>query len=125
MTDMVKWLDKLEDAGSKAVEQAKPPRPAPKLERVCVTLRYSDVETCDPGSARYGWFYVEDGVLHMTDEAANAMKGADDRPVTVVLEQGSNARAIAASLTKNRSRGNRPSGFERGSLRYPPGRYGC
>jgi hypothetical protein len=102
-----------------------PPRPAPKLERVCVTTRYADPDIGDPGAARYGWFYVEDGTLHMTDEAGNPLKSEADRPVTVALDEGSDARAIAASLTKNRGRGDRPSGFERGPLRYPPGRYGC
>jgi hypothetical protein len=122
---MAKWLDKLEDAGRKAVADAKPPRPAPKLECVVVTTRYADPETGDPGAARYGFYYVEDGILHMTDAAGNALRGEDDRPVTVTFEDGSDARAIAASLTRRRSGSNRPSGFERGPLRYPPGRYGC
>jgi hypothetical protein len=122
---MAKWLDRLEDAGRKAVEQAKPPRPAPKLERVVVTTRYADPETGDPGAARYGWFYVDDGILHMVDQAGNPLRGEDDRPVTVVLDDSSaDPRAIAASLTRKRG-GSRTTGFEPGPLPYPPGRYGC
>jgi hypothetical protein len=121
---MAKWLDRLEDAGRKAVEQAKPPRPAPELQRVVVTTRYADLETDDPGAARYGWFYVEDGVLHMTDAAGNALRSEDDRPVTVALEAGVDPRGVAASLTKNRARGSGVTGFEPGPLRYPPGKAG-
>jgi hypothetical protein len=62
--------------------------------------------------------------LHITDAAGNALRGDDDRPVTVTLDDASNARLIAASLTKKRG-GSRTTGFERGPLRYPPGRYGC
>jgi hypothetical protein len=123
---MAKWLDKLEDAGRKAVADARPPRPKPEIQRVAVTMRYADPETGDPGAARYGWFYVEDGMLHMVDEAGNPLGGENDREIMVALEAGSDARAIAAALTKNRSRGDRVNGFEPGvPLRYPPGRYGC
>jgi hypothetical protein len=121
---MAKWLDRLEDAGRKAVEQAKPPRPAPELQRVVVTTRYADPETGDPGAARYEWFYVENGILHMTDQAGNALRGEDDRPVTVALEHDSDARAIAASLTKRRGSGSGLTGFEPGPLRYQSGKYG-
>jgi hypothetical protein len=116
---MAKWLDRLEDAGRKAVEQAKPPRPAPKLERVVTTTRYADPENGDPGAARYGWFYVEDGHLQMTDELGNP-KGAP-----VALDQGADPRSVAAALTKSQARGDAKNGFEPGPLRYPPGRYGC
>jgi hypothetical protein len=122
---MTKWLDQLEDAGRRAVADAKPTRTRPEIQRVCVTTRCADPDSGDPGAARYGWFYVEDGTLHMVDEAGNALKGEDDLPVTVALEDGSDPRAIAASLTKSRSRSGRLSGFERGPLQYPPGRYGC
>jgi hypothetical protein len=122
---MAKWLDRLEDAGRKAVADSKPPRKIPELQRVVVTIRYADPESGDPGAARYGWFYVEDGTLHMTDEAGNALKGEDDRTVTVALGEGTDPRAVAASLTKTRSSAGRLSGFERGPLRYPPGKVGC
>jgi hypothetical protein len=115
---MAKWLDKLEDVGRKVVADAKPPRPAPKLERVCVTMRYADEETGDPGEARHGWFFVEDATLHLCDENGTVLK-------TVALGEGANPRSVAASLTKRRARGDALNGFERGPLRYPPGRYGC
>jgi hypothetical protein len=98
--------------------------PAPKLERVVVTTRYADPESGDPGAARYGWSYVEDGVLHITDAAGNALRGDDDRPVTVTLDDASNARLIAASLTKKRG-GSRTTGFERGPCGIRQGAMGA
>jgi hypothetical protein len=115
----MKWLDRLEEAGRKAVEDARPPRGKPSVERVCVTTRPSDPEAGDPGAARYGWYYVEGDRLTMCDEAGTPLKSESGRPVTVVLEDGADPRAIAASLTKRRSRGDGLSGFERGPLRYP------
>jgi hypothetical protein len=65
---MAKWLDRLEDVGRKVVADAKPPRPKPELQRVVVTTRHADPESGDPGAGRYGWFYVEDGILYMVSD---------------------------------------------------------
>jgi hypothetical protein len=71
---MAKWLDRLEDAGRKAVADSKPPRPAPKVERVTVTVQYPDPETDFPGSVRFGYFTVEDNLLTMCDENGTPLK---------------------------------------------------
>jgi hypothetical protein len=115
----MKWLEKLEDVGRQVVEDARPPRPAPKVERVCVTTRHADPDSGDPGAARYGWFFVDGDLLTICDEAGNALQSEDGRPVTVTLDEGVDARSVAASLTKARSRGDKMNGFERGPLRYP------
>jgi hypothetical protein len=121
---MAKWLQNLEDAGRRAVADSKPPKPPAKIEEVVVTIRPASEDGSDPGSARVGKFFVQDGELHVLDELGSPLKDAHDRPVVVQLQEGDSPRAIAASLTKKRG-GSRTTGFERGPLRYPPGRYGC
>jgi hypothetical protein len=48
----------------------------------------------------------------MTDAADNALKGGDDRPITAMIEDGTDARAIASSLTYYRT----PDGFRCGGM---------
>jgi hypothetical protein len=122
---MAGWIDKLETHGRQAAKKKKkqPAKPKPKVERVIVTIRPSDPETGDPGSARFGYYTLsEDGLLlTMTDENGAALKGDQDQLITVTLEHTSDARAIAASLTRKRARGSGMRGFEKGALRYPDG----
>jgi hypothetical protein len=98
---MAKWLERLEDVGRKAVQDSKPARSKPEIQRVVVTTRYSDRDSGDPGAARSGFYYVEYGVLHMVDEAGNPLKNKEGREITVALEVESDARAVAASLLSN------------------------
>jgi hypothetical protein len=114
---MPKWLDRLEDAGRKAVADSKLPRPAPKVERVIVTTRTSDPDSGDPGSANIGYYIVEDGLLTLTDQSGTPLKTEGDKPITAIIEPGVDPRAVAASLTYRRAR-NTIDGFNR-RLVYP------
>jgi hypothetical protein len=113
------WIDKLETHGRKAAKEKQPAKPKPKVERVIVTIRPSDPETGDPGSARIGYYTVEGELLTMTDENGTPIKTDRDELVTAVLEPGTDARAIAGVLTRRRARGSGMRGFEKGALRYP------
>jgi hypothetical protein len=113
------WIDKLETHGRQAAKAKKPAKPKPKVERVIVTIRPSDPETGDPGSARIGYYTVEGELLTLTDENGTAIKNDRGDPVTATLESPGDARAIASVLTRKRSRGSGMRGFEKGALRYP------
>jgi hypothetical protein len=115
------WIDKLETHGRQAAKKKQPAKPRPKVERVIVTIRPSDPETGDPGSARFGYYTVEGELLTMTDENGTPIKNDRDETVTAVLEHGSDARAIASVFTRKRARGSGMRGFEKGALRYPDG----
>ena len=115
------WIDKLETHGRKAAKEKKPAKPKPKVERVIVTIRPSDPETGDPGSARFGYYTVDGELLTMTDENGTPIKNDRDQMITAVLESPSDAHAVASVLTRKRSRGSGMRGFERGALKYPDG----
>jgi hypothetical protein len=118
---MGSWIDKLETHGRKAAKEKRPARPKAKVERVICTIRPSDPETGDPGSARFGYYTVEGELLTMTDENGTPLKNDQDQMITAVLASPSDARAIAGVLTRNRSRGSGMRGFEKGALKYPDG----
>ena len=118
---MGSWIDKLETHGRKAAKEKKPAKPKPKVERVIVTIRPSDPETGDPGSARFGYYTVDGELLTMTDENGTPIKNDQDQMITAVLESPTTAHAVASVLTRNRSRGSGMRGFEKGALRYPDG----
>jgi hypothetical protein len=115
------WINDLSDHAARSAKKKQPAKPRPKVERVIVTIRPSDPETGDPGSARFGYYTVEGDLLTMTDENGTPIKNGRDEMITAVLEDGSDARAIASVLTRNRSRGSGMRGFEKGALRYPDG----
>jgi hypothetical protein len=112
------WIDKLESHGRQAAKKKQPARPQLKIERVIVTIRPSDPDSGDPGSARFGYYTVEGDLLTMTNEAGVPLKNDRDELVTATLEEGSDARAIASVLTRKRARGSGMRGFEKGALRY-------
>jgi hypothetical protein len=112
---MSSWIDRLESHGRKAAKKKQPAKPKPKVERVIVTIRPSDPETGDPGSARIGYYTVDGDLLTLCDENGTPIKNDQDQMITATLEHPSDAHGVAASLTRNRSRG----GFEKGALRYP------
>ena len=114
------WIDKLESHGRKAAKEKQPAKPKPKVERVIVTIRTSDPETGDPGSARIGYYTVEGQLLTLTDERGTPIKNDQDQMITAVLESPTTAHAVASVLTRNRSRGSGMRGFEKGALKYPP-----
>jgi len=118
---MGSWIDKLETHGRKAAKEKQPAKPKPKVERVIVTIRPSDPETGDPGSARFGFYTVEGELLTMTDENGTPIKIDQDKMITAVLESPSDAHGVAASLVRRRARGDGMRGFEKGALRYPDG----
>jgi hypothetical protein len=118
---MGSWIDKLETHGRKAAKEKRPAKPKPKVERVIVTIRPSDPETGDPGSARIGYYTVEGELLTMCDENGAPLKTDHDQMITAVLESPSDAHAVASVLTRKRSRGSGMRGFEKGALRYPDG----
>jgi hypothetical protein len=49
---MASWIDDLAGHAAKSAKKKQPAKPKPKVERVNVTIRPSDPETGDPGSAR-------------------------------------------------------------------------
>ena len=118
---MVGWIDKLESHGRQAAKKKQPPKPKPKVERVIVTIRPSDPETGDPGSARFGYYTVEGDLLTLTDENGTPIKTDQDKMITAELESPSDAHGVAASLTRNRARGGGMRGFGKGPLRHPDG----
>jgi hypothetical protein len=89
-----------------------------RRQRVIVTIRPGDPETGDPGSARFGYYTVDGELLTMTDENGTPIKNDQDQMITVVLEHAGDAHGVAASLTRNRSRGSGMRGFSKGPLRY-------
>jgi hypothetical protein len=91
---MGSWIDKLETHGRKAAKEKQPARPKAKVERVICTIRPSDPETGDPGSARFGYYTVDGELLTMTDENGTPIKTERGDLVTAVLENGSDAGAI-------------------------------
>jgi hypothetical protein len=115
------WIDKLESHAAKSAKEKKPAKPKPKVERVIVTIRPSDPETGDPGSARFGYYFVEGDLLTMCDENGSPIKTDQDKLITVVLENAGDAHGVAASLVRKRARGDGMRGFEKGALRYPGG----
>ena len=106
---------------AKSAKAKKPAKPKPKVERVNVTIRPSDPETGDPGSARFGYYFVEGDLLTMCDENGSPLKTDQDKLITTVLASPSDAHGVAASLTRKRARGDGMRGFEKGALRYPDG----
>jgi hypothetical protein len=118
---MASWIDDLAGHAAKSAKAKKPAKPKPKIERVIVTIRPSDPETGDPGSARFGYYTVEGELLTLCDENGTPIKNSQDQMITAVLEHPSDAHGVAASLTRNRSRGSGMRGFEKGALRYPDG----
>jgi hypothetical protein len=118
---MGSWIDKLETHGRKAAVEKKPAKPKPKVERVIVTIRPGDPETGDPGSARFGYYFVEGDLLTMCSEDGAPIKTDRDEMITAVLEHPSDAHGVAAVLTRKRARGSGMRGFERGALKYPDG----
>ena len=92
-----------------------------RRQRVILTIRPADPETGDPGSARFGYYTVDGELLTMTDENGTPIKNDQDQMITAVLESPSDAHGVAASLTRNRSRGSGMRGFGKGPLRYPDG----
>ena len=112
------WIDKLESHGRKAAKEKRPAKPKPVVCQVIVTTRPSDPDSGDPGSARIGYYTVEGELLTLTDERGT-LKNDQDQMITAVLESLSDAHAVAAVLTRKRSRGNGLRGFEKGTLRYP------
>ena len=118
---MAGWIDKLETHGRQAAKKKQPAKPKPKVERVIVTIRPSDPETGDPGSARIGYYFVEGELLTMCDENGTAIKTDQDRMITATLEHPSDAHGVAASLVRKRARGSGMRGFGKGPLRYPDG----
>jgi len=114
---MARWLDKLEDAGRKAVEDARPPRPAPEIHRIIVGTRQSDPESGDPGAAKVGHYVVEDDLLTLTDENGTPLQTDSGRPITAKVKDGVDPRAIASSLVYRRAR-DPTDGFNR-RLDYP------
>jgi hypothetical protein len=114
---MAKWLDRLEDAGRKAVEQAKPPRPAPEIHRIIVSTRPSDPESGDPGSAKIAYWTLEGDLVTLVDENGTPLRSEGDRLITAIVEPGADARAVASSLVYRRARGDRGN-FNR-RLDYP------
>jgi hypothetical protein len=115
------WIDKLESHGRQAAKKKRPAKPKPKVERVIVTIRPSDPETGDPGSARFGYYFVAGEFLTLCDENGTPIKNDQDQMITAVLESPSDAHGVAASLTRNRARGSGMRGFGKGPLRYPDG----
>ena len=115
---MGSWIDKLETHGRKAAKEKQPAKPKPQIQRVIVTIRPSDPETGDPGSARIGYYTVEGELLTLCNEAGAPLKNDQDQMITAVLEHPSDAHGVAASLVRNRCRGNGMRGFEKGALRY-------
>ena len=113
------WIDKLESHAAKSAKEKKPAKPKPKVERVIVTIRPSDPDSGDPGSARIGYYTVEGELLTLTDERGT-LKNDQDQMITAVLESPTTAHAVASVLTRNRSRGSGMRGFEKGALKYPP-----
>ncbi len=109
---MARWLDRLEDHGTKAVREARKRRLRPKVQEVIVTVRQSD--DSDPGEVAIGHYVVEDGQLLLTDENGLALEGAK----AVALENPEAARSVAANLTQKRWRETR-GGFNR-RLDYRP-----
>ena len=118
---MSSWIDDLAGHASRSAKKKQPAKPKPKVERVIVTIRPSDPETGDPGSARFGWYFVEGEFLTMCSEDGAPIKTERGDLVTAVLEHPSDAHGVAASLTRNRARGSGMRGFEKGALRYPDG----
>jgi hypothetical protein len=116
---MAGWIDKLETHGRQAAKKKQPAKPKPTVERVIVTIRPSDPETGDPGSARFGFYTVVGELLTMCDENGTPIKNDQDQMITATLERPSDAHGVAASLTRKRSRGSGMRGFEKGALRYP------
>jgi hypothetical protein len=115
---MAGWIDKLESHGRQDAKKKQPAKPRPKVERVIVTIRPSDPDSGDPGSARFGYYTVEGELLTMTDENGTPIKNDRDEMITAVLASPSDAHAVASVLTRNRSRGGGMRGFEKGALRY-------
>src|SRR6516165_1890039 len=118
---MASWIDDLAGHAAKSAKKKHPAKPKPKIERVNVTIRPSDPETGDPGSARFGYYFVEGDLLTMCDENGSPLKTDQDKLITVVLEHAGDARGVAASLVRRRARGDGMRGFEKGALRYPDG----
>jgi len=114
------WIDKLESHAAKSAKEKKPAKPKPKVERVIVTIRPSDPDSGDPGSARIGYYVVEGDLLTLCDENGTPIKTDRDEMITAVLEHPSDAHAVASVLTRKRSRGSGMRGFEKGALKYPP-----
>ena len=113
------WIEKLESHAAKSAKKKKPVKPKPKVERVIVTIRPSDPDSGDPGSARIGYYVVEGDLLTLCDENGTPIKNDQDQMITAVLEHPSDAHGVAAVLTRKRSRGSGMRGFEKGALRYP------
>jgi hypothetical protein len=116
---MASWIDDLAGHAAKSAKKKQPAKPRPKIERVIVTIRPSDPDSGDPGSARFGYYFVEGDLLTMCDENGSPLKTDQDALITVVLENAGDAHGIAASLVRKRSRGSSMKGFERGALKYP------
>ena len=118
---MASWIDDLAGHAAKSAKKKQPAKPKPKIERVNVTIRPNDPETGDPGSARFGYYFVDGDLLTMTDENGVPLKTDQDQLITCVLEHASDAHGVAASLTRKRARGSGMRGFGKGPLRYPDG----
>jgi hypothetical protein len=110
------WLDKLQAAGAKATEQAKPAVTAPatppaEIHQVTVGVRNSNPLTGDPGEAAIGYFIFEGGKLTMIDEKGAAL-GAP-----IAVKPDVDPRTIARGETWKRWQENARFGRR---LEYPP-----
>jgi hypothetical protein len=56
---MASWIDDLAGHAAKSAKKKQPPKPKLKVERILVTVRPSNPETGDPGSARVGHYTTE------------------------------------------------------------------
>ena len=62
---------------------------------------------------------MEGELLTLCDENGTPIKNDRDEMITAVLASPSDAHAVASVLTRKRSRGSGPRGFEKGALKYP------
>jgi hypothetical protein len=94
----MKWIDQLHEHSAKQSKQVRKRnvKPASPVQEVVVMVRKPSGP--DPGEIVQGYFVVEDGALQMVDNNGSPLK--DSSPVT--LNGDADARAIAASLTKER-----------------------
>ena len=114
------WIDRLSEAGQKAKAEKTPPKPKPQVHQIQITTRHADPDVGDPGACRIGHYFVDSLVVFLSSEDGVALMDAHGNPFSLPLEHpGSDPRALASILLRQRVRSGRTTGFEPGRLPYP------